>query len=251
MRDTDPILTPVYEAPKNATIMLFLGLFLLVLAFFILLVSISTVEKVKSDKVMSSLTSTFKTVLSPSLNPSTFQSLDGDLVAAANLQDEITRVFATSLRVARVEVIQPGRLMRVHLPMRAVFEDEATEVRSSMLPLFDRIVASLSARPPGLRFDMEAVINLATVAPGETAMPTEQGLAMERAGAFARTLLGRGIPPDALSVGLYPSDQPDMTLWFYVRPDNEIRGDLAAPGLSDGVGADPGAPPPLEVEIVR
>lgn len=245
MREIELITEASHEPRRDVTIMLFLGLFLLVLAFFILLVSISTVEQVKSERVMSSLTSTFRTVVTPSLDPEQFQSLDGDVLASAKLQDDITEVFATTLKVARVEIMQPGRLMRVHLPMRAVFEDDAGGIRESMLPLFDRIVASLSARPPGLRFDLEAVVTVAAVDEKKTEMPTNQTLAMARAGQFARTMLARGMPPDALSVGLYPSDQANMTLWFYVRPDDEVRGDLDGadtPAAGDGALPVPGAP---------
>ena len=224
MRDVDLISPPEVAPSRDSTIVLFLGLFLLVLAFFILLVSISTVEEVKSKAVMSSLTSTFQTVLPATLSPQVFQTLDGDIIANAALQDEVTNIFATSLQVARVEILQPGRLMRVHLQSRAVFEDESTEIRSSMMPLFNRVVAAISARPPGLRFDLEAVLSVATT--DGTAMPVEQGLQMQRAGVFARTMLGRGLPPDSLAVGMSPSTNTDMVLWFYVRLTDEAREDL-------------------------
>jgi len=63
--------TPDQQGPGSgsSSIFLFLSLFLLVLAFFILLVSISTVENVKSQAVMDSLTSTFTTVLPPEYGP--------------------------------------------------------------------------------------------------------------------------------------------------------------------------------------
>ena len=71
----------------------FLGLFLLVLAFFILLVSISTFETVKSTAVMDSLSSTFTTVLPPTSDPTEFNAKDGDIIAGETFQQEITMLF--------------------------------------------------------------------------------------------------------------------------------------------------------------
>jgi len=242
MRDLSPITEPLIQPPKDATMVLFLGLFLLVLAFFILLVSISTIEEVKSEAVMESLTSTFQTVLPRTLSPEDFQTLDGDIIASTKLQDDVAQIFATTLQIARVEILQPGRLMRVHLQSRAVFEDDSIDIRPSMMPLFERVVTAISSRVPGLRFDLEAVINVAPI--DEKSMPVEQGLQMARAGAFARTLLERGIPPDSIAVGLHPSTTPDMVLWFYVRRIDDVGSDLevvptTAP-LIDG--ANPGPP---------
>ena len=55
MDDFDAPLEP--EQTQDNTVALFLGLYLVVLAFFILLVTISTLEEAKSQRVMDSLTS--------------------------------------------------------------------------------------------------------------------------------------------------------------------------------------------------
>ena len=80
MNDMDGQIKPV-EAGVDSTIALFLGLYLVVLAFFILLVSISSIEKTKSSKVMDSLSSTFTSLLPPSADLTTFTAKDGDIIA--------------------------------------------------------------------------------------------------------------------------------------------------------------------------
>ena len=200
---------------------LFLSLFLLVLAFFIILVTISTLEKVKSNEVMDSLTSTFKTVLPPTTDPTDFNAKDGDVRAGEQFQERVTGIFATHIQVARVEIVQPGRLMRIELSTSALFAENSTELRPTTVPLLDRIVASLSARPPGLRFDMEFVIGSAYA--DEVDLPVGQTLQMARAGAFARTMASRGVPPDSIAVGLMPGDPERLTIWFFVRGMDETR----------------------------
>ena len=151
-----------YEAESQPSkpdiVPVFLGLFLLVLAFFIMLVSISTFEQVKSSQVMDSLTSTFTTVLPPTSDPVDFNAKDGDILAGEAFQEQITSIFSTAIQVEKIEVVQPGRLMRLQMRVNALYLDGQTTVREDQYPLLDRIVAVLSNRPPGLRQDMEVII---------------------------------------------------------------------------------------------
>ena len=71
-------LPPIPEPEHGSnTPALFLSLFLLVLAFFILMVTISTLEEVKTKSVMDSLTSTFTSIVPPSTDPTRFKSKEG------------------------------------------------------------------------------------------------------------------------------------------------------------------------------
>ena len=202
---------------------IFLGLFLLVLAFFILLVSISTFEEVKSSAVMDSLTSTFTTVLPPTSDPTEFNAKDGDIIAGQAFQEQITSIFATIIQVENIEVVQPGRLMRIKLRDNMLFKEGETEVREDRQELLDRIVASLSARPPGLRLDMEVVLGSAAI--DGNYLPVGQTQETARLGALARVLIARGAPPDGISVGLKIGDPGDIGIWFWVRgvEETEVR----------------------------
>ena len=205
----------------NATTLKFLRLYLLVLAFFILLVTISTFEKVKSSAVMDSLNSTFATVLPPKTDLTSFTSKSGPIVAGQAFQDKTSKLFATTLGVEKIEVIQPGRVMRVQMAADSLFELDQAVIREAQRPMIDRLIASLSNRPPGFQFDMEFVIGSA-FATG-TNLPIGQTLEMSRAGAFVREMLGRGVPPDAISIGMRHIEEGQVVMWFYVRSPEEAR----------------------------
>ena len=200
---------------------LFLALYLLVLAFFILLVSISTLEKVKSQAVMDSLTSTFAAILPPTSDLTQFAAKDGDVLAGQVFQSQLTELFSTAVQVIKIEVVQPGRLMRVVLPSDSLFFPGTTKIREAQFPLLDRVVATLSGRPPGLRYEMQFVIG-SPYATG-TSLPIGGTLETSRASVFVRDMLSRGAPPDSLSVGLKPGDPDEITLWFHVRLRDEER----------------------------
>ncbi len=218
--------TPQYDG-QSGTVIVFLSLFLLILAFFIVLVTISTVEKVKSKAVMNSVTTAFTTNLPPRTDPTTdFTAKEGDVLAGQAFQEEITGVFATTMQVAKVKIVKPGRMMRAEMPTKAIFFEGEGRIRPNAVPFLDRIVAALSGRPPGLRFDMEFVIG--TAYNDDNVLPIGQTLEMTRAGAFAREMVSRGAPPDSVSIGLAPGDREQLTIRFYVRDRDEVP--LGFPG---------------------
>lgn len=209
----------VSAAPSSTT--LFLGLYLLILAFFILLVSISTRQDIKSTAVMDSLSSAFKSVLPPSPELSSFLSKDGAVLSGAPLQSQVSELFSTSIKVVKVKTVQPGKLMRIVLRSKALFLDGDTQIRPGQLALLDRIVASLSGRPPGLHYEMQFVIGSNYTS--DKNLPVGQTLEMRRASAFIQEMLARGAPPDSLSIGMEPGDPEQIKIWFNVRFPDEIQ----------------------------
>ncbi|GAB6054237.1 hypothetical protein JCM17960_30570 [Magnetospira thiophila] len=205
----------------QGSIALFLGLYLLVLAFFIILVSISTVEDVKSKAVMDSLTSTFSSILPPDMDLQDLTSKTGYVIGAEEFQGEIEGVFTTYIKAVKVEIVQPGESMRLSLAAEELFLPDEAKIRPAQGALLDRLVSSISGRPEALRFDMDFLIGSPYT--DGTSLPIGQTLQMRRAGEFARAMLSRGVPPDSLSVGLQPGDNDQIVIWFYVRGRHEAQ----------------------------
>lgn len=211
---------PHYKTGGANTVTLFLGLFLLVLAFFILLVSISTVESVKSRRVMDSLSSTFSAFFDPTSEPRPFTSREGDILGGQRFLERISGVFATGVRVTRTEILQPGQLMRVTLDADQLFVPDETTIRPVRHALLDRIVAALNTRPPGARYEMEFIMG----SPAQDgALPIGQTRETARAGGLAREMIKRGAPADSLSIGIRPGDPSEVTIWFRVADEDRAR----------------------------
>jgi len=211
---------PALAGGGTSTLIQFLSLYLLVLAFFILLVTISTFEEVKSNAVMNSLNSTFKPVAPPTTDLTVFTSRSGRILGAEEFQNHVEGLFATTIGVEKVEIVQPGRLMEVIIAADSLFLPDSTEIRKSNIPLVDRIISSLSGRPPGFHFDMEFIIG--SEDRPDTLMPGEQTLQMARAGAFVRGMFARGVPPATVSIGIRKGNPDKVILWFYIRSPNEV-----------------------------
>ena len=199
----------------GGSVALFLALYLLVLAFFILMVSISSIELAKSKAALRSIAKTFSNVMPTSTQLTFVSNSKGKAAAGQQFQKEVTNILATIIQVTSSDVIEPGRLMRVQLDADVLFKPGTAEVQETNHPFLDRIVASLSARPPGFRFDMEFIIGSSYRE--KNVMPVDQTLEMSRAGAFVRAMLSRGVPPDSVTVGIQPGDPKEISIWFYVR----------------------------------
>lgn len=197
---------PAPQARPNPSLSIFLGLYLLVLAFFILLVSLSTIEEMKARAVMDSLSATFGNA-----RPSGTSVGPGNGDPALLFERDLTATFASLVHVAEVEIVKPGRIMRASLPLAAVFADDAAELRPALDPLLDRVVAAVSSPPGGLVVSLE----LALAPAAEAAEP---GLPAARVDGFAREMLARGAPPDRLAIALAPHAEGRVWLTFAIEP---------------------------------
>ena len=207
------------SAANSAFIVQFLALNLLILAFFILLVSMSTFEANKTKAVVDSMNSVFSPMEKIKIE-TVFSSKSGNIIAADEFQDHVEGVFSTAIGLVKIEIVKPGRVMKVVMPVTRFFEPNSDTIRGENLPLVDRIISSISARPSGYRFDMEFVIGRETNGSGLS--PISQTLQMARAGAFARSMLSRGIPGDSISIGMRDGDPQSVTMWFYIRSSDEV-----------------------------
>ena len=144
------------------------------------------------------------------------------ITSGKEFEDSIRGLFSTLLGVEKVEAPTPGRTMRVVMNTDNLFESEKTKIKEFNYAFMDRVIASLSERPPGYHFDMEFVIGTGEDASGYGTLPVNQTLQMARAGVFVRSMLARGAPPDTVSVGVRKGDPNSVTLRFYVRSPLEV-----------------------------
>ena len=185
---------------------LYVGLFLVLLTFFIMLVSTSRPDTGKTSAVVDSLQATFAARQGSSRDD------EGLFAPGASALAELGGDLAGVLRVANVRRAAGGQELRVTVPASELFSAETAEVRETCLPFIDRVVATLAAPPSGVRLELAFSLGArpATAASGRKA-GDELALAVRRGGAFARALVARGAPPAAVAIGLDP-DHPGQAL---------------------------------------
>ncbi|OSQ44041.1 flagellar motor protein MotB [Thalassospira alkalitolerans] len=192
--------------PANGAVALFLALYLLLLAFFILLNTISTFEEVKTREVQESLSSAFAAILPPTTSLQTVTSLEGPVAAAEATQDKLGSLFKTAIKVVRVQVIQPGTLMEVIMHVDQLFDNNSILIRERQSDFMDQLTEVLSDDGGYSSYEMEMVMGSEVGSKGTVEI--ENNLQIARAGAFARDLIDRGAPEQHLYVGIDPGADP-------------------------------------------
>lgn len=165
-----------------------LSVLLLLLAFFILLVSMVEFDEGRTQAALGSLSATFAASADTNLDAAdgAFEGADG---AIANFVVEIGEVLPSLLPVGSYSVVHDGTMAAILVDNRELFASGLTPA-PQLGALAGRLAILLSSPPAGLRFAVEA------------SEPFGEPGATRRAGVVVRTLERAGIAPRDLMASL-------------------------------------------------
>lgn len=146
-------------------------------------------------------------------------------IEGRKFQDNLTALFEQSLPLARISILEAGRVMEVVFAAEDLFVSAATAMRPERLVLAERLAAVLADHPPEIRFEIEAIMGMRRGLGVSDREAPDTGLAVGRAGVFARALHDAGSPPGSVAVGLEARLPGQVRLRFYVR-SKDSRPDL-------------------------
>lgn len=217
----DAPLSQQRQRRRDPTVFVFLSLYLLLLAFFVLLNAISKKESARAEMAIGSLTSTFRTSVDVSVDQLVASTSAGVFRARAVFFADVKKLFEQTLPIADFEAVQRGTVLRTELSIAEIFRPERAQLHSKSGPLLDGIANSISGGVSGIRYEMELLIGTGPVLPQGAG--AHQSMAVRRAGAFARELRARGVPPEAIRVGVMPGDLGQLQLSFYARVEDHAK----------------------------
>ncbi len=215
LRSFSPFQAAADAGGPNATTSLFLSLLLLVLAFFIVMVSISSLDAKRSADVIGSVAGVFAPdePRTPGLVSEGAQR--GDVVDGEDLEQSLKRLFATELAVAEFRSVVPGRVLEIEMAGDVFFHPEQARLRLTRARLLDRLIATVTLRPLGQHVDVQGLISTRT--PHGSDLPTSpSSLAVRRAGAMGEALIRRGLPRSRLAVGFWSGERDRIVLVFSI-----------------------------------
>ncbi len=239
----------------RGSLALFLALYLLLLAFFIMLNALSSLENQRASAVMDSLTTTFRAAPAPAPASGVvpLDAVPGPGLAAEAFTAVLRDLFEATIPAARIERLAPGQALTLSLRADTLFESGADRLRPARLALFDAIIAALAQAPAGMRFEMTALLygGTASFDPDAAGAGADAGagrpeagdaLAFRRATALARLMGTRGAEPGTVVTGLIPGDERRIRLSFTVLDAGRGRPDLsgATPLADTSTGASGG-----------
>lgn len=195
---------------------LFLSLFLLLLAFFIFLNSISSFEAGKSDRVIASIRASF-----PGFGEGGEGAgiLDADRIGAVeeSLSARLTEAFRFTFPRLDLNIIDEGERIRVDIPLELLFVPGTTEPRAALQVLSSRLAKVLA--DPNAKQDLETRILFGyQEATGRIA---RDAMTLRRATTTIESMLVAGGEKRRMSVGLEPGHVSQLRFLFQVLPSGD------------------------------
>ena len=197
----------------NATV--FLSLALLLLAFFALLNSFSTIEDRRSRQVIDSVVAAFSSPFGSLLSDDGTEPV-GDLAFAERALSDVAMFVRKIIELVEVRVVIPGRSIEISFSADRIFGPQTAQITTDSEALLDRLATALINPPHGTRFELEAFVEYKA---DEPATPARLDIA--RAGAVGRALVNRGVDPDAIAVGLMAGRPATIRLVIHLRAQGD------------------------------
>ncbi len=193
---------------RRADLLPILTLFLLLLAFFALLGSISKFEINRTQVVLGSLSATFRTtdLLGERRE---FGSLSGQILGAEKLESTLDLALRTAIGIDRFELRRVGNRVSLGLAAEHLFEGGSAEPQPGLVDVADIIADALSVRVPGVEFWPETLVDDFG----------NSELGVDRTVAVGRALVAAGIERNRLAVGLEGGVPGGVEIVFRVRVD--------------------------------
>lgn len=202
---------------KDPTLIQVLSLYLLLLAFFVLLFNASQYDRGKAAAVTESLSSTFRMHGQPADNEIVRSSDQGDIPGAELVLDSFSDLIRTELKVAKVENLQKGKLLRVTLDPEDLFETSSPGIRSDKDEFVNKLAALLGKSPPGMRHKVQVYMVGDWIPPDQ--LRQNVPLPIARVSGLAEMLLARGALDGTVSGGARHGTSEKVSLIYRVDPE--------------------------------
>jgi flagellar motor protein MotB len=199
------------ESQNTDTVMLMLGLYLIVLAFFILLNSISEVNEESFEKASQSIARGFG-----------FQTVVQE--RSRDIPDDEMRIFdSLSVELRQVleayvalddfdfEDVRNQNQMIARFDYDAFFEEGSARIETTQAGLFNDLAEVISQKRPGMGLSLEVSVY------AQDSAPQDLDLAGRRATILTRALLERGADEQQLLAEVREGDDGEIILFFNVN----------------------------------
>ena len=198
------------------TSQLFLSLFLLLLAFFIFINSVSTYKEKKTTDVVESIRASFPAVVS-SKQLFQLRSLKKSVVSPTDF-NELDELFQHLFRDRKLKISFENKIAQIDIPVNLIFE-KATAVRLDKLEtLLVRLAAIIVRAENEYPLGTEIVFGYE----GTLEEKFENQLTQERCSVIMSILLEKTVPKGSVAVGL-ETGNPDFLRFKFRSLINDDR----------------------------
>ncbi len=214
----------------SSNIVLLLSLMLILLAFFILLNSLSKFETGRARAVIESVNLAFNGKIESGDRTPAYSASLGALPEVEAKLREVASLFEAVVPSTRVKRIRRAKAVRVELPAAYLFRPAGVRLRPGGEILIQRLVRLLARDPRGgPSYDLEVLLGVGAPPTGgaRPVTPDPRSLEVRRAALLAQRFIEEGLPPPVLSIGLLPRQPGTLRFVVRLRPDASPSGHRA------------------------
>ena len=207
------------------TSQLFLSLFLLLLAFFIFINSISTYKQKKTTEVVDSIRASFPAVVSPE---QLFQlrSLKTSVVSPT-IFNQLDELFQHLFRDKKLKISYANHIAQIDIPIDLIFEKGTAVELNKLEKLLEQLAVIIIRAENEYPLGTEIVFGYE----GTLEENFENQLTQERCSVIMSILLEKAVPKGSVAVGLETGNPDFLRFKFRSLIKNELPGDS---GQRDG-----------------
>ncbi len=215
--------TPGQENPDDrpdSGVVIYLSLFLLLFAFFIMLNAISQRESVRAQAAIGSLNAAFRSKIPTSYKLPVFRSSVGEPNQQHRFQDDVKSVIRTKFKFARYEILQNGPVIEVTMPLADLFATGTSDLSESARAPLRTLAATLYRNNQG--FEPELAVRIGGAEDLDRFQRGPGRLALRRLETLMQGLRQHGVAAAALSVGIGQGKPDILRLTFRARTTTRL-----------------------------
>jgi len=220
---------PTRTPPVNPTVVIFLSIYLLLLAFFVVLNAISNEDRTRVEAALGSVNATFRPIRQPRSELIDILSDSTEVEGNADFLEEVYRAFESLIDVPGLAATRDGNTIEVILPESFLFAPLSPSLRPERAALFEQLAELLKTSVAGRRNEVRFAVGVGSELPNPEHL--SQNLAVMRAAALAEAFTGREVPTDSIMVGLAVGDAGNIRLSFLARRISDLEAPADGAGL--------------------
>ena len=209
----EPMMGPANE--KNANAFIFVSLYLLLLAFFIFLHSVSVLQEERVRTVLGSVNIAFAG-LSRDTPADRQKKLSGEEQGTQAFHAKLKNVFETAVPLVESRFTKGGTRLQFSVPVRQLFAYRSLELRDTLETFLEEVAATLIARNNNVATDLEIRIGTGVALPELATV--SHNIAAQRVSHLSELLMEEGVPSRNISIGMEAGDAGLIHFSFFLRP---------------------------------
>ena len=212
---------PNEKSGAGDTTSLFVSLYLIVLAFFMVLNSISNQSQTKIKSATESVSRAFDNPFEPNADFIDVTESENSNLPNDEFYEQLQGVFASLVGFDEKFPTQGGNVIKVNFKQSDIYQEESAEFREDQQAFLFQLARFLDSEGYGTLREIDYIIYTRDRFP---AGPSYwEDISILRAGAIVQKLVDLGVREDQLSMGVAPGIEDGLKISFSIRDDVNAR----------------------------